>query len=85
MTIQPAKNQVKITIQKRDVLVFDDINEANGFIDSQTELFADNIIIAAPRETHADFIEMSAVFYNPRSPQPAGSEVLLLDVEMPKI
>lgn len=84
MSIKPQKNQVKITIQKRDILLFDDVSEANEFIDSQTSLFNDNIIIAAPRETHEHFVELSAVFYNPKMPQPKGAEILLLDVEMPK-
>ncbi|MFC4652015.1 hypothetical protein ACFO26_03765 [Lactococcus nasutitermitis] len=79
-----TKNQVKVTVQKRDIFIFDDINQANQFIDSQTELFHDNIIIAAPKETHEDYIEMSAIFYNPREPKPQGQEVLLLDVQMPK-
>ncbi|MDR0199109.1 MAG: hypothetical protein LBI43_00855 [Streptococcaceae bacterium] len=82
--IKPAPHQVKVTINKRDIMLFDNMSECNDFIDSFTKDFKDNIIFGAPKETHLDYVEMSMVFYNPVTPKPKGSEVVLLDVEMPK-
>jgi len=80
-----AAHQIQVTVNKREIMVFDDMSQCNQFIDSFTVDFEDNIIIGAPRETHEDYIEMSAIFYNPREEKPAGQEVVLLDIQMPKI
>jgi histidinol dehydrogenase len=76
--------KVKVTVNKREVMIFDDMNQANQFINSFTADFAENIIIAAPKETHKNLVEMSAIFYNPYQEKPEGQEVVLLDILMPK-
>ncbi|GBG96216.1 hypothetical protein [Lactococcus termiticola] len=77
-------NAIEIKINKRETMVFDDWDNANLFIESFTQDFAENIVISAPKEAHPDHIEMSAVFYQPREPKPQGQEVLLLDIKLPK-
>ena len=77
-------NQIEIKINKHEMMVFDDIEQANGFIDTFTQDFAENIMFSAPKDTHADYIESTIVFYQPFTPQPAGQEAVLLDIRMPK-
>lgn len=82
--MNPEKNQIKVTVNKRDIMIFDDMDQCNQFINSFTEDFADNIIFGAPKETHPDFVQMAIIFYNPHEAKPSGQEVVLLDVDMPK-
>jgi len=82
--IEPDRHQIKVVINKREVMIFDDMTECNAFIDSFTVDFEDNIIFGAPKDTHPDYVQMSMVFYNPREIKPDGQEVVLLDVDMPK-
>ncbi|CAM3065424.1 hypothetical protein GHI93_05370 [Lactococcus hircilactis] len=77
-------DQIKVMINKRELMIFDEMRECNQFIDSFTIDFYDNIIFGTPKETYPDKIEMSIIFYNPKTQKPKGQEVVLLDVEMPK-
>ncbi|MCL2112876.1 hypothetical protein [Lactococcus protaetiae] len=75
---------VEVTVNKHEMLVFDDMGQCNSFIDSFTRDFEDNIIMGAPKEIHPDYVEMSAIFYNPYHSRPEGQEVVLLDIHIPK-
>ena len=77
-------DQIEVRVNKRELMIFDNMGECNQFIDSFTLDFMDNVIIPAPRETHSDYVEMSAIFYNPREAKPEGQEVVLLDINIPK-
>jgi hypothetical protein len=75
---------IEIKINKRELMVFDDIEQANGFIDSFTLDFADNILFSSNKDEHLSHIESSIIFYNPHQSKPEGQEVVLLDIKMPK-
>ncbi|RZI48957.1 hypothetical protein [Lactococcus kimchii] len=77
-------NQIEIRINKHEMMVFDDIEQANGFIDSFTRDFSENIMFSAPKDEHPDYIESTIFFYNPYEEKPQGQEALLLDVHLPK-
>lgn len=76
--------EVKIIINKRETMIFDDMNHANQFIDSFTRDFAENIMFSAPKDTHLNHVEATIVFYQPFTPKPEGQEAVLLDIQMPK-
>lgn len=82
--MNPDENQIKVVVNKRETMIFDDMLQCNQFIDSFTVDFADNIIFGAPKDLHPDFVQMSIIFYNPYQEKPNGQEVVLLDVDMPK-
>lgn len=82
--MNPEQNQIKVTVNKRNIMIFDEIDECNQFIDGFTLEYRDNIIFGAPKETHLDYVQMSIIFYNAKTIKPKGQEVLLLDVDMPK-
>ncbi len=77
-------NPIEVKINKRELMVFDDMETCNGFIDSFTRDFAENIMFSAPKDTHTDFIESTIFFYQPFVPKPDGQEAVLLDIHMPK-
>ncbi|GAB2024667.1 hypothetical protein OfM1_07380 [Lactovum odontotermitis] len=77
-------NHIEVTINKHEMMVFDDIEQCNAFIDTFMTEFRENIMFSAPKDTHPDYIESSIVFYNPPLPRPDGQEAILLDIHMPK-
>lgn len=75
---------IEVRLQKRETLLFDSWDGVQDFINQLAQDYSENIMIGAPKETHDDYIELSAVFYNPHEAKPQGQEVILLDIKMPK-